>query len=305
MASYILSRVPGPPLVNWYDMAERRVAAGEIALARRRLGAAAGAARIGCSLYAVEPDARQMPVHDHGDEEEIFFVLSGAGLSWQDETACAVGAGDTIVHRPQTVSHTFFAGPDGLRLLAFASGTDTSLTWLPRAQVMWAGPRWVPVDSPHPFKAEAAAGSLQRPHPGPRPDNVVALEDIAPGAWPGALVRSVGLAAGSVAPGLNHVTLAPDATGAPPHCHALEEELFIVLDGTGTLTLGEDEHPLRRGDVVARPPSTGVPHSIRAGERGITYLVYGTRVAGDSVYYPEQRKIRLRGLGVTIDAPGD
>jgi hypothetical protein len=46
-----------------------------------------------------------------------------------------------------------------------------------------------------------------------------------------------------------------------------------------------------------------VPHSIRAGADGITYLAYGTRVAGDSVYYPEQGKIRLRGLGVEIDAP--
>jgi hypothetical protein len=34
----------------------------------------------------------------------------------------------------------------------------------------------------------------------------------------------------------------------------------------------------------------------------VSYLAYGTRVAGDSVYYPDQQKIRLRGLGVVIDA---
>ena len=38
------------------------------------------------------------------------------------------------------------------------------------------------------------------------------------------------------------------------------------------------------------------------GDAGLEYLVYGTRVAGGSVYYPDAGKIRLRGLGVTIDA---
>jgi uncharacterized cupin superfamily protein len=297
---------PGAPAgapVNWDTVPEHEAEAGDIAFARKRLGQSAGASGIGCSLYRVRPGARQMPVHSHGDEEEIFFVLDGAGLSWQDESACAVGAGDTVVHRPDRAAHTFLAGTEGLSLLAFASGSETSLTWLPRAGVMWAGPRWVPLDSPHPFTAEAAAGPLELPEPGPRPANVVALAEVDPTPFPGAVLRATGLAAGSVKAGLNHVTLPAGAAGAPPHCHALEEELFVVLEGGGTLKLGGDEHPLRAGDVVARAPSTAVPHSIRAGADGITYLAYGTRVAGDSVYYPEQGKIRLRGLGVEIDAP--
>ncbi len=32
-----------------------------------------------------------MPVHVHGDEEELFFVLRGSGLSWQDGRTYAVG----------------------------------------------------------------------------------------------------------------------------------------------------------------------------------------------------------------------
>ena len=73
-----------------------------------------------------------------------------------------------------------------------------------------------------------------------------------------------------------------------------------MLEGSGTLTLGGDEHPLGSGDVVARPPSTGVAHALRAGDSGLTYLVYGTREPGDSVYYPQSRQVRLRGLGVTL-----
>jgi uncharacterized cupin superfamily protein len=290
-------------LINREDVRARSVSAGELAFARRRLGHAAGAARIGASLYEVPAGARQMPVHVHGDEEEIFYVLGGGGLSWHRGEACLVAAGDTIVHGPNAGAHSFFAGPEGLELLAFGSGSDTNITWLPRAQVMWCGPHWVPVDSPHPFEAEGAAGELERPEPGARPDNVVALGDAPLGPFPQTEVRSLGHAAGAVKAGLNHVKLRPEATGAPPHCHALEEELFLVLDGSGALTLGDEEHPLRAGDVVARPPSTGVGHSLRAGAAGMTYLVYGTRVPGDSVYYPTLGQVRLRGLGVAIDAP--
>jgi uncharacterized cupin superfamily protein len=292
-----------PGLVNWDAVPERRVEAGDIAFRRRRLGAAAGSVRIGCSLYAVDAGARQMPLHEHGDEEEIFFVLEGDGLAVHGDSACEVHAGDTIAHPSGTGGHTLIAGRGGLRLLAFASGTDTSLTWLPRAGVMWAGPRWVPLDAPHPFGAEAAAGPLEPPPPGPRPENVVALAAVDPGSFPGAEVRALGHCAGAVRSGLNHVTLPAGGSGAPAHCHALEEELFVVLDGDGTLRLGADEHPLRGGDVIARPPSTGVPHSLRAGGGGLTYLAYGTRVAGDSVYYPELGKVRLRGLGVVLDVP--
>ncbi|MGB9183370.1 MAG: cupin domain-containing protein [Solirubrobacteraceae bacterium] len=290
------------PPVNLHDIPVREVAEGDIAFSRQRLGPAAGSAQIGASRYVVPPLARQMPVHVHGDEEEIFFVLSGGGLSWQSDGACAVSPGDAIVQPPRRQPHTFLAGPDGLELLAFASGSETSITYLPRARVMWCGPRWVPVDAPHPFQAEGEAGPLERPEPGERPANVVALNDIDPGTFPAAEVRALGAAAGSAKAGLNHVRLAPGSSGAPAHCHALEEELFVVLEGAGSLALGDAAYPLTAGDVIARPAGTGVAHAITAGAAGLTYLGYGTRVPGDSVYYPQAGKVRLRGLGVTIDA---
>ncbi len=263
------SPVSSLPIIHRDAVPERTVAVGDLAFRRRRIGAAAGAARIGCSLYTVDPGARQMPVHVHGDEEEIFFVLAGEGLSWQDGAACPIVAGDAIVHRPGAEAHTILAGEAGVELLAFASGSDSGLTWLPRAEVLWAGPRWVPVDAPHPFQAEAAAGPLPRPAAGARPGNVVALSDVAAQPRPGADVRALGSAAGSRAAGLNHVSLPPGAEGAPHHCHALEEELLLILEGSGTLRLGDDEHPVRAGDVVARPPSTGIAHSVRAGRRRV------------------------------------
>lgn len=278
----------------------REVREGDIAFERRRLAAAAGSVRIGCSHYRVPPGARQMPVHVHGDEEEIFYVLAGDGLSWERDGACEVGPGDVVVHTARRSPHTFLAGDEGLELLAFASGSETSITYLPRAGVMWCGPRWVPVDAPHPFKAEGMAGPLERPSPGPRPENVVTVADLDRGPYPELEYRAAGQAGGASKAGLNHIVLPPGVPGAPLHCHSLEEELYFILDGTGTLRLGDDTHPLRAGDVVARPPSTGVAHAVRAGEEGMTYLVYGTREAGDTAYYPDAGTVRLRGLGVTL-----
>jgi uncharacterized cupin superfamily protein len=292
------------PVINRADMPEREVSEGDIAFARHRLGVAAGSRRIGASAFVVPPDARQMPVHVHGDEEEIFHVLAGGGLSWQGGEACEVGPGDTVAHAPGGPPHTFLAGAEGLELLAFGSGSDTHTSYLPRARVMWCGPRWVPLDAPHPFRAEGLAGPLERPAPGARPANVVGLDAAELTPFPGgAEVRALGRSAGAAKAGLNHVILPGGAVGAPPHCHALEEELFYVLAGSGTLTLNDDAHPLHPGDVVARPPSTGVSHCLRAGPDGLTYLVYGTRDPGDSAYYPEAAVVRLRGLGVTLDVP--
>jgi uncharacterized cupin superfamily protein len=94
----------------------------------------------------------------------------------------------------------------------------------------------------------------------------------------------------------------------PPHCHSLEEEVFVVLEGTATLQLWSDgeaseEQELRRGDVVSRPAATGVAHTIAPGETGVTYLAYGTREPGDMCFYPQSGRVSLRGLGIALRSP--
>jgi len=292
--------------VHWDDVEPVVLDRAELRGERRRLGAAAGAVRTGLSRYRLAPDERAMPVHVHGDEEEIFFVLAGRGLSWQDGRTYAVGPGDCIVHRVGAEAHTILAAGDGLDVLAFAEGSDTGLTWLPRAGVMFAGPHRVPVDAPHPFDAEAAAGALDVPDPEPRrPATIVALEDVEARPFGrgdvDALRRDLGRAAGSRRSGLQHATVAPGALSAPPHCHSAEEELFVVLDGDGELLLdGEPPESVRAGSVVARPAGTGVAHAFRAGDAGLVLLAYGPREPADVCFYPRSGKLRVRGVGATF-----
>lgn len=271
---------------------------------RWRLGPAAGTRRIGLSRYLMAPGERAMPVHVHADEEEIFVVLAGSGLSWQDGRAYRVGDGDVIVHRAGAQTHTIMAGPDEpLDVLALGSGSDTGLTWLPRAGTFWAGPHWVPHDGPSPFEAEAAAGPLEVPEPEPaRPPNIVALADVAPYEFGHGDVRSTWRdlpeAAGNERSGLARVTVEPGRLNAPPHCHSVEEELFVVLAGEGELLLGDaPPQAVRPWSIVARPAATGVAHAFRGGPEGLELLAYGTREPGDACYYPRSGKVSLRGLG--------
>ena len=276
---------------------------GDIRCERRRLGAAAGARDIGLSRYRVAAGCRAMPLHVHADEEEIFFVLSGSGFSWQDDALHEVRAGDTIVHRASAEAHTLLASDDEpLDVLAFGSGSPTGLTQLPRAGVMWVGARWLPQDAQHPFVAEPALAAGERPPLAPRPATIVALADVEGQAMRRGGVervrRDLGGTAGSVRSGLQHVTVAPGARSSPRHCHSVEEELFVVLDGDGVVLLGDDEQPVRAGSIVARPPATGVAHSFRAGDDGMTLLAYGTRDPADMCWYPDSSKVAFRGLRV-------
>ena len=76
-------------------------------------------------------------------------------------------------------------------------------------------------------------------------------------------------------PACNHVVIAPGRHGWPRHCHASDEELFVILGGSGTLRIGDEEAPVRAGHVVSRPAGTGLAHSFRAGPDGLEYLAYG------------------------------
>jgi uncharacterized cupin superfamily protein len=297
-------------IANMNDSPTREVAVGHIKGVWRDLGREAGTRTVGLRRIEVGEDHFSTPAHEHGADEEIFYVLGGEGLLWQDGQTYEVRAGDCVVHRPKRGAHTLRGGRGGLDVVVFGQRLDPSLTALPRAGIAWSFPRWVELssgDSP-PFAREAAAGPPEcPPAQTERARNVVALADVLPIL--DGRARRLGMAAGAVATGLNHVVLAPGAQGAPAHCHSSEEEIFLVLEGDGVLELwapgepGPAEHPLRAGDVVSRPPGTGVSHALRPGERGLTYLAYGTRESGDMCFCPQLGRVSLRGLGIALRSP--
>lgn len=286
---------------HWDDVPWKSLEHAELHCERQRLRPAHGRRGATLSRYRIPAGARSMPLHVHVDEEELFFVLAGGGLSWQGDVTHEIGAGDLLVHLADRAPHTLIAASDEpLEVLAYASGTPTHLTLLPRAQVAWVGSRWLPQDAPHPFTAEPIAGEL--PPLAPRPPTIVALGDVEPSLQDRGPVhrtrRDLGRAAGSVLSGLQHVTVAPGRRSSVRHCHSHDDEIFVVLEGSATLLLGDERAPVAPGTIVSRPPATGVPHSFEAGDDGLVMLAYGTREPADTCWYPDSRKISFRGLGV-------
>jgi len=267
------------------------------------LGGEADSVQLGFRRIEIPPGKRPTPPHNHHAEEEIFYVLGGDGLSWQDGTTYEVGTGDCIVHLPTAHAHTLRAGPAGLDVVVLGERRPTELCVLPRTGYGWLGASWVKAgDDASPWDRDAACGEPDFPAPSPRPANIVNVHDVAPRLWGEGSVaterRNLGGTAGSLSIGLTHIRVDPGRLSAPPHCHSAEEELFLVLDGTGTAIIGDEQTAVRGGHVISRPAGTGRAHAFRAGDDGLTLLAFGQRVADDVRWYPQSQKIAFRGLGV-------
>jgi uncharacterized cupin superfamily protein len=293
------------PVVHWDDVEGRRRDYGHLAATWRDLGAAAGSVDIGVKRIEIDPGCWSTPAHVELAEEEIFYVLAGRGLSWQDGVTYRIGPGDCLVHPIEEQAHTLRAGTEGLDVLAFGTRVPAGGTLLPRAGVVWHWPGWVEAPGgTHPYEREADAGPPPLPAvPSKRPSRIVAAARVAASDRRGAAVRDLGRAAGSRLTGLRHTVLPAGGEGAAPHCHSSEEELFVVLDGSGSCRIGDDDHAVVAGSVISRPAGTGVPHSFRAGADGMTYLAYGTRDPGDIVFYSRTREVWIRGVGVRFTVP--
>jgi uncharacterized cupin superfamily protein len=237
------------------------------------IGLAAGALNVGLHRLEIAP-GETAPQSD-APVEEIVFVLEGSG-SWENgEETSQVRAGSCGVRLAQDQGHLLRAGKDGLTVLAFVS---------PVARKLFSNP------------------TARKP-------NIVNLEEIE-ADYEGDSGRWVVVArkAGAVLAGLNWGHLEPGRSGAAPHLHSADEEVFVILEGGGTLELlpapvraentEREGHEIRAGDVVWRPPSTGIAHFLRGGDEGMTFLAYGTREPNDVCYYPRSNKIYWRGVGL-------
>ena len=306
-------------VVHWDDIEpavrDKEHIAGEI----KSLGDAAGSIGIGAKHWRVRPGKWSTPVHIHGSEEEIFYVLAGSGVLWADGKTYRVEEGDCVSMLANAEAHSFRAGDDGLDLLVFGERKSVEASLLPRAGVFWLGAKWVEAgDDRHPWEREVAAGEPEAPEPeSDRPEWVVRLADVEEFEREtetiGRRMRDLARAAGSRDIGLKMYRALPGKLAVPPHCHSAEEELFVVVEGDGHVLLGDElpatrphveaphsveEVPVRPGSVVARPPGTGVAHTFRGGPNGLAYLAFGTREPNDICFYPRSGKVYFRGINL-------
>jgi uncharacterized cupin superfamily protein len=99
---------------------------------------------------------------------------------------------------------------------------------------------------------------------------------------PGTAARKMGASIDIVAPGKR---------ACPYHFHHAQEEMFVVLEGAGTLRVAGEMLPLRAGDVVFIPPGPDYPHQIiNTSDAPLKYLSLSTRDTPEICEYPDSGK---------------
>lgn len=122
--------------------------------------------------------------------------------------------------------------------------------------------------------------------------NSLKLEEWGHGERYAARIGTLSRQLGAEKLGYRLVELEPGKCGWPAHAHYVNEEMFFILEGEGTLQIAGNEYPLQSGDVVAIPPGPETPHRIiNTSELILRYLAVSTMEAPDVIEYPDSGKV--------------
>lgn len=95
--------------------------------------------------------------------------------------------------------------------------------------------------------------------------------------------------------------VAPGKRSCPYHLHHAQEEMFVILEGHGTLRVAGEMLPLKAGDVVFIPPGPEYPHQIlNTSDAPLKYLSISTRETPEICEYPDSGKFLAEG---SLDRP--
>ncbi len=175
-------------------------------------------------------------------QEEVYVILGGHGEMTIDDATMVLRADRYVRVLPGSVRQ-LRAGEDGLRYLCVGA-------------------------SPGGYEPSLGEPGLHEP------DRTGGCTELGATEVPAVLVRRVRHALGVSAFGVTHFHL-------PPHVWhkrhdevaTAQEELYLVLDGDGVMTVDEDAVELRPGRYVLVQPDA--VRQIQAGERGIGFVCFG------------------------------
>lgn len=214
------------------------------------------------------------PPHRHGQKEQIFFVVSGAGeITVGGETF--EGNPQDFFYLPSGVTHqTNSTGEEPLRYLLFnafsnfdkeghasfadhiakVKETRRKQADTQQADVATAGEGAAQEKKGKYVKGMSGDGSFDSAY-----GSTILLLDRTEAERCEATV--VSLSAGNKGAAVVHEDM---------------EQTWFVLSGAGSVTVGDETEPVKAGDVVFVPRN--VEHAAEAGQEGLTYLCLATLV---------------------------
>jgi uncharacterized cupin superfamily protein len=93
--------------------------------------------------------------------------------------------------------------------------------------------------------------------------------------------------------GCTLIVVQPGKRSCPLHSHRANEELFLILEGRGTLRYGTSERAVRAGDLIACP--TGGPETahqlVNTSDADLRYLALSTKIEPEICEYPDSDKV--------------
>ncbi|WP_109806774.1 cupin domain-containing protein [Sphingosinithalassobacter portus] len=91
------------------------------------------------------------------------------------------------------------------------------------------------------------------------------------------------------------VVVPPGKRAWPFHGHHANEELFVILSGTGRLRYADGDHGLRAGDVALCPAggAASAHQIVNDGDVDLRYLAISTMNAPDVLDYPDSGKFAV------------
>jgi uncharacterized cupin superfamily protein len=98
--------------------------------------------------------------------------------------------------------------------------------------------------------------------------------------------------------GAGYDILAAGKRGCPYHLHRAQEEMFVILEGGGSLRVAGEMVPVKAGDVVFIPAGPEYPHQfVNTSDAPMKYLSISTQEQPEICEYPDSGKYSASDRG--------
>ena len=87
----------------------------------------------------------------------------------------------------------------------------------------------------------------------------------------------------------------PGKSAFPFHVHHANDEMFVILQGSGEYRFGDKTYPVKTGDVVSAPAGgPELAHQLtNTGSEEMRYLGISTTVWPEAIDYPDSKKFAV------------
>ena len=108
----------------------------------------------------------------------------------------------------------------------------------------------------------------------------------------GARIAWIGYEMGPGKLGFNVTEIAPGKCAFPCHAHIVNEELFFILEGNGSVRIGSETHKIKQGDFISIPPGRELAHQIRNDSGApLRFIAISTMQYPEMAEYPDSGKL--------------